>query len=401
MMKRTGVRSFLCILILTALILSAGIPVSAADADGTARPSVNGKLSVEGSRLVDASGKPVQLRGVSTHGLTWYPEFVNGDLFGEISRDWDCNLVRLAMYASAYGGAKEESFALTKKGIEAAVAANQYVIVDWHMLENGDPNEDADDAEEFFRRISAEYTDCPNILYEICNEPNGEADWADVMRYAMRIVPVIRQNAPDAVILVGTPEFDRNLAGALLRPLAYDNILYVLHFYAASHKEGLRGELEAALDKGLPVFISECGISESSGDGRIDFASAAEWFGFLNGRGISYTVWSLSDKDESSAFFRQGYEPGKTIRDSDLTLSGLWIREVIRGRDPHAIETPAPVVEKSGAEEFRSRILPRGTRDRSGLFLASLCGDRLRHPVPCLPDRRGLPRGPQEEKAHL
>ena len=108
---------------------------------------------------------------------------------------------------------------------------------------------------EFFERITSEYRDCPNLIFEICNEPNGPADWSDVISFSNQVIPVIRKNIPDSVIVVGTPEYDKNLAGAILRPLEFDNVTYVLHFYAASHKEGLRGELSAAIDAGLPVDL--------------------------------------------------------------------------------------------------------------------------------------------------
>ena len=75
--------------------------------------------------------------------------------------------------------------------------------------------------------------------------------------------------------------------------------MYVLHFYTASHHEGLQAVLLEALEKGLPVFISECGISEASGDGDVDYRSAANWFEILREYGISYTVWSISNKNES------------------------------------------------------------------------------------------------------
>ncbi len=105
---------------------------------------------------------------------------------------------------------------------------------------------------------------------------------------------------------MGTPEYDRSLASALLRPLDYNNIMYVMHFYAASHHESLMDELKAAVDACMPVFISECGICESNGDGDIDFASAVSWFQYLNEHSLSYAVWSLSDKDETSAFLNRG-----------------------------------------------------------------------------------------------
>lgn len=323
----------------------------------TARPSVNGALHVEAGRLTDESGETVQLRGVSTHGLTWYPQFVSENLFRQVAEDWNGNLVRLAMYASIYSGKeRERSYALMKKGIDAATVCDMYVLVDWHMLEKGDPNEEAEPAADFFSRITAEYKDSKNLIFEICNEPNSTADWAAVMSYAEKIIPVIRQNMPDAVIVVGTPDYDRNLAGALMRPLPYDNLMYVLHFYTATHQEGLRGELQAAVDAGLPVFISECGICEASGDGAIDFASAAEWFTFLNEHKISYAVWSLSDKAESSAFFRTGFDPSGTIGDGDMTASGAWVRELIRGTDPKAIPAPAPYVAKDTKDAVRAWI---------------------------------------------
>ena len=191
-------------------------------AESTARPSANGSLHVEGAALVDEAGAQVQLRGVSTHGLTWFPDCIDETLFRRISEDWGCNLVRLAMYSSVYCGsedAKAESLALIHRGIQAAVAADMYVIVDWHILEDSDPNINAEAAAEFVASISSEYAGCPNLIFEICNEPNGRTNWADVARYSDLIIPIIRRNMPQAVILVGTPHYDRILSDAILKPL--------------------------------------------------------------------------------------------------------------------------------------------------------------------------------------
>ena len=359
MKGKIWVGSRICLILLAAclFVLLLGERGYAAEEIYTARPSVNGKLHVEGNALADASGNIVQLRGVSTHGLTWYPDYLNENLFSQVTHDWNCNMFRLAMYANIYcSDKKEESYTLLKRGIEAAVKADAYVLVDWHMLEYGNPNDQVTQAKEFFERITKEYADCPNLLFEICNEPNGPTDWSDVLEYAGQVIPVIRKNIPDSVIVVGTPEYDKNLAGALLRPLPFDNVTYVLHFYASTHHEGLRGELEAALNAGLPVFISECGICEADGNGSIDFDSAAEWFTMLNEHKISYAIWSLSDKDEASAFFKPGFDPNSTIRDEDLTTSGLWVKEVVSGKDPKSISVPAAFVEKDGWADIRMWI---------------------------------------------
>ena len=192
----------------------------------------------------------------------------------------------------------------------------------------------------FFELISTEYAGVPNIIYEICNEPNGETSWADVRTYANEVIPVIRAHSPEAVIIVGTPVYDRELVMASRDPLAFDNVMYTLHFYVASHYADLQGELEAALDAGLPVFITESGLSEASGDGNVDFDSAVTWYQLLDKHDLSYTIWSLSNKAETSAFIRPNSDATTHLEDSDLTPVGLWVRSLIQGTDPAQIPVP-------------------------------------------------------------
>jgi cellulose synthase (UDP-forming) len=229
----------------------------ASDKEGvTARPSVDGQLSVEGTDIVNEKGEVVQLKGVSLHGITWFPDFINESLFNQVSVDWDANLIRVPVYSDVYPDSREDCLALTKKAIDAAVAADMYVIVDWHVLEDKDPNVCIDYARDFFNTIVPEYAGVPNILYEICNEPNGETTWTDVRDYAYYIIPTIRQFSPDSIIIVGTPNYCKDLNSQVRNPLKIDNVVYSLHFYAATHKEDLRREYESALRRGLPVFIS-------------------------------------------------------------------------------------------------------------------------------------------------
>lgn len=323
----------------------------------TARPSVNGKLHVDGRFLVDENGKSVLLRGVSTHGLTWYPDFIDEGLFEQLSTSWNCSFIRLAMYSETYCGPdKEENLALMKKGIDAAIAADMYVLVDWHILKDNNPNINKKEAEEFFDKISSEYADCPNIIYEICNEPNGTTSWNDIVAYADDVIPIIRKNNNDALIIVGTPEYDRRLLPAVRRPLKHDNVMYAFHFYAGTHKEDLRSELETAINENLPVFVTECGISEESGDGDVNFASARDWFNYVYEKNISYAVWSFSNKDEASAFFILAFDPKMGLLDKYLSESGKWVKELIRGVAPDKIPAPADIVHKSALSKFESYI---------------------------------------------
>ncbi|MBO6000011.1 MAG: cellulase family glycosylhydrolase [Lachnospiraceae bacterium] len=345
--RKNGIRRTVGILLLAGLlflsfIAVSSVPVKASGQDiRTARPSADGALHVEGTQLVNEKGEAVVLRGLSTHGLTWYPKYINDSLFRQISEEWNCNFIRLAMYSELYcGNEKEESLSLMQKGIECAVGADMYVLADWHILNDSDPNENIEEAAAFFDLISRQYNDIPNILYEICNEPNGDTTWEDICRYSETIIPVIRANDPDAVIIVGTPDYDRILMVAANKPLPYDNIMYTCHFYAASHYDALFSELSAAAALKIPVFITECGISEASGDGSIDYENAAVWFTYLNEHKMSYAVWSLSNKPEASAMIKPWSSSYERLEDDDLTQTGLWVRDLVGGTDPSDIRIP-------------------------------------------------------------
>ena len=331
----------------------------------TARPQDSGFLHVEGTKIVDEKGNEIVLRGISTHGLTWYSEYVNEELFKQLSEEWNCNLIRLPMYSKIYVEEnRAESLKVLETGIKAAISNDMYVLVDWHILEDNDPNIYIKEAEEFFDNISREYANCPNIIYEICNEPNGDTSWEDVKTYSEKIIPIIRKNNPQALIIIGTPEYDQDLQSPINDPLSFSNIMYTLHFYAASHYDGLQSELNDALEAGLPVFITECGISEADGDGSVDFENAQTWFRILDDNKISYAVWSLSNKAETSALIRPESFNNKHISDYDLSYTGAWIKELIKGEAPENISYPEDV----DWEQYRSSMSVFTTLGVRGLY---------------------------------
>lgn len=320
--------------------------VAAAKASGAALPSTAGALSVDGAQLVGESGKAVQLRGPSTHGLAWFPQYVNADFFGELRQDWNANVVRLAMYTAESGGYctdgnQAELLDLIDKGVQYATEADLYVIIDWHILSDTNPLDNKDAALEFFKTVSAKYADHNNVLYEICNEPNGSTSWDDIKAYANEVIPVIRANAPESVIIVGTPTWSQDVDKAAADPLDFDNVMYTLHFYAATHKDDLRNKLVAAHEAGLPVFVSEFGICDASGNGSVDIESANAWVELLDAYGASYVSWNLSNKDETSAWFKSSCDKVSGFADADLSEEALWFKSVLAGEGAASAEAVA------------------------------------------------------------
>lgn len=315
---------------------AATVPQAPSDPKGTTPVSQHGQLSVKNGQLVDKSGKGYQLRGMSTHGLTWFPEFVNESAFKTLRDDWNTNVVRLAMYVDEWGngqcymGNKSGSLELLEKGVDICIKLDMYVIIDWHVLNPGDPSKYTNEAKSFFETVSKRYAKYPNVIYEICNEPNGGASWSgNIKPYAEKIIPVIRKNAPNSVIIVGTPTWSQEIDKPLLDPLNYKNVMYAFHFYAATHA-GLRSNVENCVAQGLPVFVSEFGTCDASGGGANDFNETQKWLSYFDKQGISYCNWSICNKDETCSVLRPGTSANGNWSESNLTENGKWMRNWFR-----------------------------------------------------------------------
>lgn len=322
------------------LVGAAGGRIAAAEGvqvneDGRARPSNAGWLQVVDGKLCDEEGTPVMLRGVSSQELIVTESFLNEQLFGELSRDAGVNLFRLAVYTYGMGiigyctkGDRARYDADVALGVELARANDMYVIIDWHILSDGDPNAHVEEAKEFFARMAETYKDYNNVLYEICNEPNG-VDWAAVKGYAEEVIPVIRERSPRAVIIVGNPDWSKDLRSVAADPLDFENILYTLHFYAATHGQDLRDMVAEVSQGGLPIFVSEYGVTASTGDVPRDLDSADLWIELLEREGISYCMWSFSKVAEACSVIRSTVPKYKGFTAEDYTKTGLWLMDTL------------------------------------------------------------------------
>lgn len=327
--------ALVCVLAL-GLCLTGGLQIAEAKTT-TYYDASAGRLHVKGTKLVDKKGQEVQLRGVSTHGLSWYPQYVNDKCFAQLHDKWGANVVRLAMYTEEYNGycsgdAKNRSDLkkLIKKGVRLAKKHKMYVIVDWHILSDGNPNSHKKEAKAFFREMSREFKGYNNVIYEICNEPNNGTSWKEIKSYAKSVISTIRKNDKKAVIVVGTPTWSQDVDQAAADPIKGDNIMYALHFYAATHKADLRNKMTAAINKGLPVFVTEYGICDASGNGAIDKEEANRWVQTMDEYGVSYIAWNLSNKQESSSIIKSSCPKVSGFKKSELSDEGRWLYHLLR-----------------------------------------------------------------------
>lgn len=291
----------------------------------------HGALRVEGNRIIDKNGEPVMLRGMSLFWSQWQGKYYTPEVVRWLRDDWNANVVRAAV-AVHQGGYMENPAAELRKletVIDAAIANGMYVVVDWHAHE-AEPKAAAD----FFGKVARKYGHHPNVIYETYNEPLPKHGWADVLKpYHQQVISSIRAADPDNLVVAGTRSWSQDVDEAAADPLKFNNVAYVLHFYAGTHKQGLRDKAQKALDRGAALFVSEYGTTDANGDGKVDAAETRRWWDFMEKNKISYLAWSIADKRESSAALLPGASPKGGWRDSRISESGQLIRAQLRAKN--------------------------------------------------------------------
>ena len=289
----------------------------------------HGRLTVAGPNIIDKNGEAYILQGVSTHGIAWYPEYITKETFKSIRDDLNCNAVRIAMYSDDAAGYSKELHGLMSDGINYATELGLYVIIDWAILDDNNPNDNKDNAIAFFEEMAREFKDYDNIIYEICNEPNGNVTWDnDIKPYAKELIEKIRAIDDDGIIVVGTPNFSQDVDVICMDQLeGYSNIVYAFHFYSATHKADFRQKLQYALDVDMPILVTEFGTCEADGNGKVNLEEADIWIEFLRKNKIGYFCWNLTNKSESSSLLSSETEKTYDWDNADLSESGLWLKE--------------------------------------------------------------------------
>jgi len=288
-----------------------------------------GQLQVNGAQLCDQQGNPVVLRGVSLGWHNLWPRFYNKKAVKWLKQDWHPTVVRAAIGASSvddhYGESPQFALDCLFPVVEGAIKQGLYVIVDWHSH-----TLQKEAAVEFFGLVAKKYGKHPNVIYELYNEPVNDS-WDDLKDYARAVIGEIRKYDPDNIILMGCPHWDQDIHLVADSPLTgVTNVMYTVHFYAATHHQDLRDRMAAAVKKGTPVFVSECAGMEASGDGPLNPAEWQAWVDCMEQHKISYACWSVSDKNEScSMLLPRAKATGQWTEDL-IKPWGKMVRETLR-----------------------------------------------------------------------
>lgn len=344
---------------------------------------INGELRVDGNQIVGEHGNPVQLMGMSMYWSIWNgQDYYKQETVEWLVDDWNIDLIRAAMGVSEGSAGwmfkKEAQYGYVDSVIAGAVKKGIYVIVDWHTHVIH-----LDGAKEFFGRMAEKYKDCPNIIWELFNEPTTQK-WDTIAAYHEEIIKVIREHS-DNLILAGTRTWCQAITEPANKPLSDKNTAYVVHFYAGSHGAGLRKNAETAMNKGIAVFISEWGTTAADGgneDKTVYTDESSEWIEWALSKNISMANWSVVRKGESSAVIKatgySGWDPETGLSESGKFIRN-WIREINGEKYGESgtvkltvtVEGPGTVTVSPKKDEYEKneKVTLTAAADNGGKFL--------------------------------
>ncbi len=297
-----------------------------------------GQLQISGKNIIDQNGNIVSLKGMSLFWSQWGGNYYNEETVKWLRDDWKVTVVRAAMGIEGGGYLEnpETEYQKVKVVIDACINLGLYVLIDWH---DHHAENHIEESKSFFNRISSEYGNHPNIIYEIYNEPLN-VSWKDILKpYSEEIINTIRANDPDNIIVVGTPNWSQDVEDVIGNTINAKNIAYSFHFYSSTHKIELRAKAIKAINAGIPLFITEWGMTEATGDGIIDITSLNEWVQFMEENNLSWCNWSLNNKNEKSAAILPDIQSLSNWSENELSESGRIIRDYLIRSNGNLLDT--------------------------------------------------------------
>lgn len=262
------------------------------------------RLGTEGNRFVTSDGKIAHLRGVSLCSLEWHNPLQQIEQVTSSPEKWAVNILRLPVQVKEWDRAGAQAYLQTYLDPAVKMCRDKgiYCIIDWHEIAAWDDDKTQKKLEDFWKHVAPRYAAEKNIAYEIFNEPTEpkektKENWMTWRAKAQMWVDTIRRDAPQTLLLVGSPHWSQMPAFAVDAPFAGRNIGYVFHLYPNYDVKEWDGLFGDAADH-IPLILTEWGWSSSKKAKGQVFYGDQKSFGeplksYLEQRPqIGWTAWS-------------------------------------------------------------------------------------------------------------
>lgn len=288
-------------------------------------------LKVDGTKLVDPSGKTIVLRGSSLIDIGALYAY-NGNSVKGITDRMDKlaaagvqgHVVRFPVYPKIdynagyptcsplpYPVGTGPTTSCTAKSpmtaadyvgkvltpaIDYATSKNLYVIIDHHQIDDATLRNSAADANTFWADIAPKFANRANVLYEPFNEPiDGSQTWAQLKPKVQSWIDTIRSSGAKNVIIVPSNSYCQRPGDAASDPPSdpEKNLMYTAHVYPGNWNASFKQQVATAVSK-APVFFTEWGYVLNGSDATLGTSNASwgtEFRAVLDGNGSSWTAW--------------------------------------------------------------------------------------------------------------
>lgn len=246
-------------------------------------------LSTQGKDIVDSQGNKVVLKGVNIASTTWGAEYEawNSKAVTQAIKSWRSNVIRARIYQYEYEDNPANFFLkLETQILEPARRSGAYIIIHPWFGENQSLPDSKGVA--MWQAVARRYANDPHIIYDLFAEPR-DISWTELRDSYTKIIPLIREVAPNSLIMVTGLDWGREINSWIGNPLPYPNIVYRTNPYNRS------GEFESYFGRiatELPVFIGEFGTEPKLSMQESDVTSLLAYADKL---GIGWTAWHFSD----------------------------------------------------------------------------------------------------------
>jgi Cellulase (glycosyl hydrolase family 5) len=289
---------------LVALICGFSLSVSAVTYDSTywAPP-----LTVQGTKIVNAKGYVVQLKGFATMGA--YPDITQAQIV-HFKKDWNITLLRLPLLTSDCNCPRAICWTVGNIAINAAntpyiTAVDSivkwcednhiYVLFDgWHEGGQGNTVGNFSSTVAAWGLMATRYKNQDNLLWEIFNEPHN-VTWTAWVPMVQQLIDTIRARNPvSKVIVAGTANWCQQADVKTLK-IARDQVIYAWHPYSTVY-----GSIGATtwdskfgyiMSTGVaPIMNTEWGFTSASDSANY----GTQLIQYMKNLGASWTGWIYS-----------------------------------------------------------------------------------------------------------
>lgn len=312
-----------------------------------------GKLSVNGTKIVNSEGEEVVLKGMSTFGIHNCEGFFTEETVKTLAEDWGCDVLRIAITGDkdieGYMKDPDKYFDMVCKICDLCIEQGIYVIVDWDVAYYGEAEEIKEECVDFFKRLSVIYEDIPNLIYEVNSYPlfyePAEEDsdevndeWEDTIKpFATDVINAVRENDPDSIIIVGVPNKGIDFTSVTESWLEFENIIYGCRVFSGTNKQDMRDTITAMLDLEACVFVTEWSFCTEEMKGGIFTKESDKWAEFFEEKGISWCNTGIGSNiendtnalDLNAENYTDAQKEGGHWPDGLITNSGLYARELL------------------------------------------------------------------------